>query len=169
MQFLSQKTQQSLYNTGWNFLSVQQGAQLECKDVRGWTALLHSTATGHQQMVKFLLENHANANVKWVTFAFINTNLQANIMSFSIILELSFFQNSRQYCFCSLYNLHNMHIFCMHGTFSNPTMQCSLDIDLPVPIWWINWFIGDVISIYLDLFFDLKPAERFRHFYTKLD
>jgi len=45
-------------------LSVQQGAQLECKDVCGWTALLHSTATGHQQMVKLLLEHHANANIK---------------------------------------------------------------------------------------------------------
>ncbi|KAA0705027.1 Ankyrin repeat and SAM domain-containing protein 3 [Triplophysa tibetana] len=45
------------------YFLLQQGAQ-ECKDVRGWTALLHSTATGHQQMVKFLLDNNANTNVK---------------------------------------------------------------------------------------------------------
>lgn len=47
------------------FLShPQQGAELERKDCRGWTALFHCTATGHQQMVKFLLDNHADANVK---------------------------------------------------------------------------------------------------------
>jgi len=45
-------------------LHVKRGAALERKDTRGWTALLHSTSTGHQQMVKFLLDNNANANVK---------------------------------------------------------------------------------------------------------
>lgn len=42
----------------------KQGAELELKDCRGWTALFHCTSTGHQQMVKFLLENNADANVK---------------------------------------------------------------------------------------------------------
>lgn len=47
------------------FLShPKQGADLERKDCRGWTALFHCTGTGHQQMVKFLLDNHADANVK---------------------------------------------------------------------------------------------------------
>lgn len=48
------------------FLPQKQGADLELKDSRGWTALFHCTSTGHQQMVKFLLDNNANANVKWV-------------------------------------------------------------------------------------------------------
>uniref|UniRef100_A0A8D2MAB7 Ankyrin repeat and sterile alpha motif domain containing 3 n=1 Tax=Zonotrichia albicollis TaxID=44394 RepID=A0A8D2MAB7_ZONAL len=34
------------------------------KDIHGWTALFHCTSAGHQQMVKFLLENGANANCK---------------------------------------------------------------------------------------------------------
>lgn len=46
------------------FLFRQQGADLELKDCRGWTALFHCTSTGHQQMVKFLLDNKADANVK---------------------------------------------------------------------------------------------------------
>lgn len=49
------------------FLFLQRGAELERKDARGWTALLHSTSTGHQQMVKLLLDNNANANIKYVT------------------------------------------------------------------------------------------------------
>lgn len=50
------------------FLSLpKQGAELERKDCRGWTALFHCTGTGHQQMVKFLLDNHADANVKWAS------------------------------------------------------------------------------------------------------
>ncbi|XP_066545124.1 ankyrin repeat and SAM domain-containing protein 3 isoform X2 [Amia ocellicauda] len=40
------------------------GAELEQKDKRGWTALFHCTSTGHQQVVKFLLDNNADANVK---------------------------------------------------------------------------------------------------------
>lgn len=43
---------------------LQQGAELEMKDIHGWTALFHCTSAGHQQMVKFLLENGANANCK---------------------------------------------------------------------------------------------------------
>uniref|UniRef100_A0A3B5KZ47 Ankyrin repeat and sterile alpha motif domain containing 3 n=1 Tax=Xiphophorus couchianus TaxID=32473 RepID=A0A3B5KZ47_9TELE len=34
------------------------------RDARGWTALFHCTSTGHQQMVKFLLDNNADANVR---------------------------------------------------------------------------------------------------------
>lgn len=43
---------------------TKQGAELELKDSMGWTALFHCTSTGHQQMVKFLLDNNADANVK---------------------------------------------------------------------------------------------------------
>ncbi|NXD29531.1 ANKS3 protein, partial [Spelaeornis formosus] len=43
---------------------LQQGAELEMKDIHGWTALFHCTSAGHQQMVKFLLENGANANCR---------------------------------------------------------------------------------------------------------
>lgn len=46
------------------FLSQKQGAELELKDYRGWTALFHCTSTDHKQMVKFLLDNNADANVK---------------------------------------------------------------------------------------------------------
>lgn len=49
------------------FLPLKQGAELELKDSRGWTALFHCTSTGHQQMVKFLLDNNADANVKLVS------------------------------------------------------------------------------------------------------
>lgn len=52
--------------TALPFLLPKQGAELELKDCRGWTALFHCTSTGHQQMVKFLLDNNADANVKWV-------------------------------------------------------------------------------------------------------
>nr|XP_025962261.1 ankyrin repeat and SAM domain-containing protein 3 isoform X2 [Dromaius novaehollandiae] len=34
------------------------------KDIHGWTALFHCTSAGHQQMVKFLLDNGANANCR---------------------------------------------------------------------------------------------------------
>lgn len=34
------------------------------KDIQGWTALFHCTSAGHQQMVKFLLDSGANANVR---------------------------------------------------------------------------------------------------------
>lgn len=57
------------------FLPQKQGAELELKDSRGWTALFHCTSTGHQQMVKFLLDNNADTNVKWV-FSFIPELLQ---------------------------------------------------------------------------------------------
>jgi ankyrin repeat protein len=43
---------------------LKQGAELEMKDIHGWTALFHCTSAGHQQMVKFLLESGANANVR---------------------------------------------------------------------------------------------------------
>lgn len=46
------------------FLLPKQGAELEQKDCQGWTALFHCTSTGHQQLVKFLLDNNADANVK---------------------------------------------------------------------------------------------------------
>ncbi|XP_035988004.1 ankyrin repeat and SAM domain-containing protein 3 [Fundulus heteroclitus] len=46
------------------YFLLQQGADLELRDARGWTALFHCTSTGHQQMVKFLLDNNADANVK---------------------------------------------------------------------------------------------------------
>ncbi|XP_030105148.1 ankyrin repeat and SAM domain-containing protein 3 isoform X7 [Mus musculus] len=51
---------------GWpgNLRPCKQGAELEMKDIHGWTALFHCTSAGHQQMVKFLLESGANANVR---------------------------------------------------------------------------------------------------------
>ena len=39
-------------------------SELEMKDIQGWTALFHCTSAGHQQMVKFLLDSGANANVR---------------------------------------------------------------------------------------------------------
>lgn len=45
-------------------LLLKQGAELEMKDIQGWTALFHCTSAGHQQMVKFLLDSGANANVR---------------------------------------------------------------------------------------------------------
>lgn len=39
----------------------QAGAELESRDKKGWTALFHATYSGHQNMVRFLLENGANA------------------------------------------------------------------------------------------------------------
>lgn len=54
----------SLIKLFFFFSFQQQGADLELKDCRGWTALFHCTSTGHQQMVKFLLDNNADANVK---------------------------------------------------------------------------------------------------------
>ena len=40
----------------------QQGAELEAHDERGWTALFHATYSGHQNMVRFLLQEGANMN-----------------------------------------------------------------------------------------------------------
>ena len=37
----------------------QEGAEIEAKDTKGWTALFHATYSGHHNMVKFLLENGA--------------------------------------------------------------------------------------------------------------
>ncbi|XP_046522139.1 ankyrin repeat and SAM domain-containing protein 3 isoform X7 [Equus quagga] len=45
-------------------MCAAQGAELEMKDIQGWTALFHCTSAGHQQMVKFLLDSGANANVR---------------------------------------------------------------------------------------------------------
>ncbi|KAB1251913.1 Ankyrin repeat and SAM domain-containing protein 3 [Camelus dromedarius] len=44
--------------------ALQRRAELEMKDIQGWTALFHCTSAGHQQMVKFLLDSGANANVR---------------------------------------------------------------------------------------------------------
>lgn len=62
------------------FLTPKQGAELELKDLQGWTALFHCTSTGHQQVVKFLLDNNADANVKWV-FLFIPQLLQCSFQN----------------------------------------------------------------------------------------
>uniref|UniRef100_A0A9L0RSD4 Ankyrin repeat and sterile alpha motif domain containing 3 n=1 Tax=Equus caballus TaxID=9796 RepID=A0A9L0RSD4_HORSE len=48
----------------------EQGAELEMKDIQGWTALFHCTSAGHQQMVKFLLDSGANANVREPIYGF---------------------------------------------------------------------------------------------------
>ncbi|XP_047570205.1 ankyrin repeat and SAM domain-containing protein 3 isoform X4 [Lutra lutra] len=40
------------------------------KDIQGWTALFHCTSAGHQQMVKFLLDSGANANVREPVYGF---------------------------------------------------------------------------------------------------
>ncbi|KAK7796899.1 hypothetical protein U0070_008908 [Myodes glareolus] len=50
--------------------TVCQGAELEMKDIQGWTALFHCTSAGHQQMVKFLLDSGANANVREPVYGF---------------------------------------------------------------------------------------------------
>ncbi|XP_047389585.1 ankyrin repeat and SAM domain-containing protein 3 isoform X2 [Sciurus carolinensis] len=57
---------------GHNLHSVlsKQGAELEMKDIHGWTALFHCTSAGHQQMVKFLLDNGANANIREPVYGF---------------------------------------------------------------------------------------------------
>ncbi|KAM4820171.1 ankyrin repeat and SAM domain-containing protein 3 isoform 2-T2 [Thomomys bottae] len=52
------------------YFLLQQGAELEMKDIQGWTALFHCTSAGHQQMVKFLLDSGANANVREPTYGF---------------------------------------------------------------------------------------------------
>ncbi|KAG7226335.1 hypothetical protein INR49_013746, partial [Caranx melampygus] len=41
----------------------KQDAGLELKESLGWTPLFHCTSTGHQQMVKFLRDDNADANV----------------------------------------------------------------------------------------------------------
>ena len=48
------------------FSNWQQGAELEAKDNKGWTALFHATYSGHQNMVKFLLVNNANMEARFV-------------------------------------------------------------------------------------------------------
>ncbi|KAK2097471.1 hypothetical protein P7K49_022922 [Saguinus oedipus] len=47
-----------------------QGAELEMKDIQGWTALFHCTSAGHQHMVRFLLDSGANANVREPIYGF---------------------------------------------------------------------------------------------------
>ena len=42
----------------------QARADIEARDKKGWTALFHATYSGHQNMVKFLLEHEANTEVK---------------------------------------------------------------------------------------------------------
>ena len=66
-------------------LLPKQGAELEQKDSQGWTALFHCTSTGHQQLVKFLLDNNADANVKWAS-SFIPKLLQRSIRQGSFIM-----------------------------------------------------------------------------------
>ncbi|XP_036885717.1 ankyrin repeat and SAM domain-containing protein 3 isoform X6 [Sturnira hondurensis] len=51
-------------------MCAAQGAELEMKDIQGWTALFHCTSAGHQQMVKFLLDSGANANVREPIYGF---------------------------------------------------------------------------------------------------
>ncbi|KAM6166035.1 ankyrin repeat and SAM domain-containing protein 3 isoform 2-T2 [Erethizon dorsatum] len=51
-------------------MCAAQGAELEMKDIQGWTALFHCTSAGHQQMVKFLLDSGANANVREPVYGF---------------------------------------------------------------------------------------------------
>lgn len=49
----------------WFVISgVKQGAEIEAQDNRGWTALFHATFSGHQNMVKFLLDNDADMNAQ---------------------------------------------------------------------------------------------------------
>lgn len=46
----------------YNNFTLQQGAEIESRDHKGWTALFHATYAGHQNMVKFLLEQGADMN-----------------------------------------------------------------------------------------------------------
>lgn len=39
---------------------LQKGAELEAADRMGWTALFHATYSGHQNFVRFLLDQRAN-------------------------------------------------------------------------------------------------------------
>jgi ankyrin repeat protein len=45
---------------------LQAGADLELQDQLGWTALFHATYSGHQNMVRFLLDSGANMEAKLV-------------------------------------------------------------------------------------------------------
>ena len=45
--------------------SIQQGAEIEARDNKGWTTLFYATYAGHQKMVQFLLENGANVNARY--------------------------------------------------------------------------------------------------------
>ena len=49
---------------------TQAGADLEARDKQGWTALFHATASGHQNMVKFLLDNGADTEAAYVLCVF---------------------------------------------------------------------------------------------------
>ncbi|XP_078200693.1 ankyrin repeat and SAM domain-containing protein 3 isoform X8 [Callithrix jacchus] len=51
-------------------MCAAQGAELEMKDIQGWTALFHCTSAGHQHMVRFLLDSGANANVREPVYGF---------------------------------------------------------------------------------------------------
>nr|XP_037845816.1 ankyrin repeat and SAM domain-containing protein 3 isoform X4 [Chlorocebus sabaeus] len=51
-------------------MCAAQGAELEMKDIQGWTALFHCTSAGHQHMVRFLLDSGANANVREPIYGF---------------------------------------------------------------------------------------------------
>ena len=50
-------------NTTALALLLARGAQLDAKDVHGWTALMKAVALGDTEMVKFLLEAGADAKV----------------------------------------------------------------------------------------------------------
>lgn len=40
--------------------SEQEGAEIDARDSKGWTALFHATYSGHHNMVKLLLKNGAD-------------------------------------------------------------------------------------------------------------
>ena len=50
---------------------LQADADLESRDKQGWTALFHATYSGHQNMVKFLLDNEANTEAAYVLYLFL--------------------------------------------------------------------------------------------------
>ena len=53
------------YSQCINIINIPQaGADLEEKDYRGWSALFYATYSGHQNMVKFLLKNGADPQVR---------------------------------------------------------------------------------------------------------
>ena len=47
------------------FFLLQSGAKIDIQDKRGWTCLFYATYQGHHKVVKLLLENGADKEIRW--------------------------------------------------------------------------------------------------------